>query len=129
MMKKGPLFHFIENDGNMTPWRWQEMVAQMDEYSKQMVLQGLPDTRAASFESTALKVSDRSRGLVSCRVQRIDKYDHARHHAAKAKANAAPQHMLLRWDFVVVTEDGTEVFLHPNYSNTKIRMLQTHGDA
>ena len=119
--EKGPLFHFNEDDGNTTPWRWQEMVAHLDEYSMQMVLQGLPDdVGRLDFESTALKVSDRSRGLVSCRIQRIDKYDHARHHAAKAKAKAAPQNMLLRWDFVVVTEDGTEVFLHPNYSNTKI---------
>ena len=28
--------------------------------------------------------------------------------------------MLFVWDFVLVCEDGTQVFLHPNYSNTKI---------
>ena len=29
--------------------------------------------------------------------------------------------MLMIWDFVVVREDGTEVFLHPNYGETTFR--------
>ena len=80
------------------------MVAQVDERSMQMVVQGLDD-------------ASRSRGLVSCRLQKTDRYDHKRHHAAEAELG--PQ-MLFVWDFVLVCSDGAQVFLHPNYRNTKI---------
>ncbi len=99
---KGTDFRFVGEP--KIPWRWQEMVAQMDERSMKMVVQGLDD-------------AGRSRGLVSCRLQKTDKYDHKRHHAAGPGAGGE---MLFEWHFVLVCEDGTQVFLHPNYSNTKI---------
>jgi hypothetical protein len=105
--EKGEAFHFEPFLGAV-PWRWQEMVAQMNEDSMRMVLQGLQDPP-----------DDRSRGLVSCRLQKTGRYDHKRHHALK-KINQAPEEMLKIWDFVLVCKDGTLVCLHPNFSNTKI---------
>ena len=84
------------------------MVAQMDEHSMRMLVQGLDD-------------AGRSRGLVSCRLQKTDRYDHKRHHAAGTGAGGE---MLFVWDFVLVCEDGTQVFIHPNYSNTKIEFYR-----
>ena len=81
------------------------MVAQMDERSMRMVVQGLKDPP-----------NDRSRGLASCSLQKTDRYDHKRHHALGD--DAGPE-MLCIWDFVLVCEDGSQVGLHPNYSNTK----------
>ena len=103
---KGPNFRF---EGEATiPWRWQEMVAQMDEHSMQMVVH--PQFADGNFP--------RSRGLVGCRLQKTDRYDHKRHHA-----KGYPE-MLFVWDFVLVCEDGTQVFIHPNYSNTKIEFYR-----
>ena len=86
------------------------MVAQMDDRSMQRALQALDDSREL----------DRSRGFVSCRLQRTDVYDHKRHHASVLLAPGGGAGMLFVWDFVLVCEDGRQVFLHPNYSNTEI---------
>jgi hypothetical protein len=99
---QGTSFHF-EGDPSI-PWRWQEMVAQMDDHSMQMVAQGLG-------------AQSRSRGLVSCRLQKTGRYDHKRHHAL---GQAASGEMLCIWDFAFVREDDTQLFIHPNYSTTKI---------
>jgi hypothetical protein len=99
--EKGPLYSFDRNS-IASPWRWQDMVGQLDAESLQLLLE----------------YHDRSRGIVSCQIRKTDRYDHARHHALK-HLRASPD-MLLIWDFVLLCEDGTEVFLHPNYSDKKI---------
>ena len=91
----GPGYHFNEG-GVATQWRWQEMVAHLDEKSMQMVLQGLP-----SDDILLANWADAGGGhIVSCRIQRYEKYDVKRQAAAKvtaakatavaAKAKAAP---------------------------------------
>ena len=110
------------------------MVAQMDADSMALVLKVL-DTRPNS----------ESRIIVSCRLQKTDKYDHKRHFAHRDKAKrekeqgvAPPQSrdpmeflppskeahragvQLKIWDFVLEFDDGSEVYLHPEYSNPKI---------
>ncbi len=95
---KGMQYHFNQEIKNA--WTWQEMIAQMDERSMQLVVEG-PENR--------------SRGLVSCRIQQIDKYDHKRHHAGAGK-----EVMLKEWDFILTRDDATEVWLHPNFSETKM---------
>ena len=50
------------------PWRWQELVAQLDESSMQYVVEG-PDNG--------------SRGLTSCKLIETKRYDHKRHANAK----------------------------------------------
>ena len=37
--------------------------------------------------------------------------------------------MLLIWDFVLVRDDGSEVSLHPNYSDTKIQCYSIGADV
>jgi hypothetical protein len=100
---KGMQYSFNEEIKNS--WTWQEMVAQMDEYSMRLVVEG-PEAAA----------DNRSRGLVSCRLQESDRYDHKRHVAG---AGADQKVMLKIWDFILVRDDGTQVCVHPNYSNTK----------
>ena len=146
----GPGYHFNE-EGVTTQWMWQEMVAQMDEWSMQMVLQGLPSD-ADLQENWA----DAGGGhIVSCKIQRYDKYDVKRQAAAKvtaanatavaAKAKAAAAkakapavaasnpnnsrcvvgdtgaYVFGTWDFVLECGDGRHVYLHPNWANTKIQ--------
>ena len=82
-------------------WSWQEMVAQLDDPSMRRVVQG---------------IDFRSRGIVSCRLQKTPRYDHKRHHAAKG---APPPAMLHIWDFVLTLENGREVWLHPEYASPK----------
>ena len=69
---KGVLFHF-EGEPKI-PWRWQEMVAQLDDESMRFVVEGL-DTGDKQ---------NRSRGLVQCSIQETDRYDHQRHNALQA---------------------------------------------
>ena len=106
--QKGPLYTF--NEHQRFPWKWQEMVAQLDAESMKMLVEGLPGSGTGC--------TSRSRGLVSCRIQKTDRYDHKRHHALKHEGRTD---MLMIWDFVVVRDDGTQVFLHPEYSTTKFQ--------
>jgi hypothetical protein len=107
---EGPGYHFVQvlGEGPQVPWRWQEMVAQMDDHSMRMVVEGLDGV-------------NRSRGLVSCRLQQIEQYDHKRHHAAGV---GMLMDMLHIWDFALTRDDGSQVFLHPSYSNTKIECYE-----
>ena len=120
---KGTEYSFNQM-GQWISWRWQEMVAQMDAKSMHTVVEGLPDPEQENIDRSRGLVSeqeniDRSRGFVSCRSQKTDRYDNKRHHALKAE-RASMTDMLYIWDFVVVRVDGTEVFFHPNYSETKL---------
>ena len=87
------------------------MVAQLDDASMRRVFQGL---------------DNRSRGIVSCRLQKTPRYDHKRHHAAKGAPQTVvtgcstdPPAMLHIWDFVLTLENGREVWLHPEYASPK----------
>ena len=101
--EKGPHYTFV-HDVPANPWRWQDMVAQMDEFSRRLLCKGLDDR-------------SRSRGVVSCRLQKTDMYDHKRHHADPERQDE----MLFVWDFVLTLEDRTQIFLHPAYNGLKIQ--------
>ena len=62
----------------------------------------------------------RSRGLVGCRIEQLDSYDHKLMHANRAAGRDCAA-MLRIWGFVLSRDDGSTVRLHPNYSNTKIQ--------
>jgi hypothetical protein len=137
---KGEEYDFdIEGDGKQ--WRWQEMVAHMDERSMQMVLQGLPseDTLLANWADAG------GHHITGCRIQNCQSYDvkrtaAAKKHAAKmmrqgaavaaydlgttagqfAELGIASVEAKQIWDFVLVRNDGSEVFLHPNWKGGKI---------
>ena len=104
----GPSFHFEGEP--VVPWKWQEMVAHMQESSVQMLVQGM------QMEPGDGPV--RSRGIVSCRLQQTDRYDHKRHHALGQAASVGV--WMPVWDFVMVCDDGTEILIHPNYTKTQI---------
>ena len=96
---KGPLYSF--NEDEMFSWRWQEMVAQLDDASMAVVVEGPPD-------------APRSRGLIQCMIQQTEIYDHKRHCAQSSSD------LMKVWNFVLVRDDGTSVSLHPNFNDTKV---------
>jgi hypothetical protein len=114
---KSPLYHFegMETGG---PWFWKEMVAQLNEDSLRKVFEGLV---------TDVPQSRNSRGIVGCKIEKTNKYDHKRHHANVPQSRAAP--MLMVWDFVLMRSDGTKIYLHPNYGDTKIPCYELAFDA
>ena len=85
------------------PWVWQEMVAQMDDASIEYVVQGEGDHR--------------SRGLVSCTLEQLDKYD-----VKRAHQNPALKPMPRIWDFVLTRDDGSKVSVHPTFTSTEIEL-------
>ena len=112
------------------------MVAQMTDHSMLLVLSGLGGPTAGC------------RGIVSCRLQRFERYDHKRHYAeqhpeegkgkhatqpkAKPKPKPKPQvwdqgKMMVTWDFALVCDDGTQVCLHPNFKDHKISCFKGEG--
>ena len=103
------------------------MVAQMTDDSMRLAVQGLGGP------------TGRSRGIVSCRLQRFDRYDHKRHYAERHPEQGKGKHatqsmppprakeMLVTWDFVLVCDDGTQVCLHPNFKDRKIRCFTGEG--
>ena len=125
----GMRYHF-EGEAKI-PWRWQEMVAQMTDHSMLLVLSGLGGPTAGC------------RGIVSCRLQRFLRYDQKRNfaerhpelenprgkgkHATQSMPPPRAKELLVTWDFVLVCDDGTQVCLHPNFSNTKIACYTGEG--
>ena len=107
------------------------MVAQMTDDSMRLAVQGLGGQ------------TGRSRGIVSCRLQRFLRYDHQRNfaerhpelgnprgkgkHATQSMPPPRAKELLVTWDFVLVCDDGTQVCLHPNFSNHKIQALRGEG--
>ena len=108
-MVKGEKTEFSFRGNPNIEWHWLEMVAQLDEESLAYVVEG------------PLLDPNRSRGLISCRLQkRRNSYDHKRHHALRQQGEAPTMDLLYEWDFVLVRENGTEVWLHPSYNSSKV---------
>ena len=84
------------------------MVANLNPASLQRVCTGL-----------ANEGETRSRGIVRCSLRKSERYDHKRHSALKNTKNP-PQDELMEWDFVLETDLGTEISLHPHYGDTKV---------
>ena len=94
-------------------WNWLEMVAQLRD----------EDIRTLIGSSC---------GLTKCfMARRPNSYDHKRHCALKAEGKDPSAHRLPIWDFVIARrmEDSSEevIRLHPNYSNTKVDVVEAHA--
>ena len=119
MVKSGKKAFSFKGNPNIK-WHWQEMVAQLDAESLAYVVEG------------QLLDPNRSRGLVSCRLQKTDRYDNKRNHAQKQQG-ARPatrihtEEQLMVWDFVLVRANGTEVWLHPCHNNPRVNCLEPGG--
>ena len=68
-----------------------------------------------------------SRGLVSCKIEETDIYDHKRHFAGSTAV--ADTGLLKVWNFVLERDDGTRVSLHPNWSDTKVQCYHGRTDT
>ena len=97
---KGPHCSWKEEDGDTTLWFWQEMVAQLTDEAQEKVVLG---------------VDGRSRGLVSCRAERSEKYDHLVHNALGKRDKLHTE-----WNFILERDNGSCVVLHPRWNNTKV---------
>jgi hypothetical protein len=102
-------------------WNWQEMVAQLDAESLAQVVEG---------QSAELIGPNRSRGLVSCRLQKTDRNDQIWDMMKLlpiAGRIAHTEEKLMVWDFVLERIDGTEVWLHPCHNNPRVNCLEPGG--
>jgi hypothetical protein len=101
---------------NMRDWSWQEMVAQLDDPSRELVVKG---------------AGGNNEGLTGCSFcVRPNSYDHMRHAAAVAAGTQeGPTVTKPMWDFVIHRSDGTGIRLHPNWSNTKVMTFEVAGHA
>lgn len=95
-------YTFQEDD--TFPWSWHEMVAQLDDSSKQFVVQG-PDHR--------------SRGIVECSLPMTETHNRREHDDATHSA-ADAEDKVQQWDFILKHNDGSFVVLHPKLNNTKV---------
>ena len=77
------------------------MVKQIRDVDRKLVVQGQ---------------DNRSRGLVSCRLQQSTLYDHTRHHVCFGDNGE----MRYQWHFLLTRDDGSVVCLQPCWKNTKI---------
>jgi len=92
-------------------WHWQELVAQLDDESLDQVVEGQ--------SAEMMDPLTRSRGLVSCKLQKAAETD---------KWNGGLVTPNGRWYFVLVRDNGTEVWLHPEYNSTQVECLEP-GDS
>ena len=83
---------------NVRKWHWHQMVAMLNPESMRYVVEGDQQNGA------------RSRGLVSCELVQMDRYDHKRHHK-----DPSMEGDLKVWDFVLFRNDGSCIALHPEY--------------
>lgn len=102
-------YEFTDQD---VTWNWLEMVAQLR-------------------DEDIVTLIGSSCGLTKCfMARRPNSYDHKRHHALKQEGKAQPENRLPVWDFVIARrmEDSSEevIRLHPNYSNTKVDVVEAH---
>ena len=101
--QKGTSFSFDYT--RRRPWDWQQTVAQLDEGSRRLVVEGS---------------GNRSRGIIGCSLQQTDAYDHKRHHAEKKCGTAVAGNTYHVWDFVLTRDNHSFVALHPIYGDTKM---------
>jgi len=129
---KGMQFSFNPDPDKMSYWRWQEMVAQLDDErildawgktSLQLVVEGTAVAAPSDQGTVVAAPSDRSRGLVSCILKQMPRYDHQME--CMARQNNPPardaQAISTVWDFVLTRADGSLVSLHPNYTTTEVK--------
>ena len=67
---------------------------------------GPDDEESMAFVVQGEGLDHRSRGLVGCRLQQMDKYDHKRAHARRQADGVKKMYKI--WDFIVVGDDGSD---------------------
>ena len=103
---KSPAFKFDETV--MRPWRWQEMLAQLDDESLRHVIFG--SHRAAVAEEQY---------IIQCSAQKTNAPDIKLARAFKNFEDQYPSGANL-WHFVLTRDDFTKIAIHPNFRDTKV---------
>ena len=103
---KSPAFKFDETV--MRPWRWQEMLAQLDDESLRHVIFG--SHRAAVAEEQY---------IIQCSAQKTNAPDIKLARAFKNFEDQYPSGANL-WHFVLTRDDFTKIAIHPNFKDTKV---------
>ena len=103
---KSPAFKFDETV--MRPWRWQEMLAQLDDESLRHVIFG--SHRAAVAEEQY---------IIQCSAQKTNAPDIKLARAFKDFEDQYPSGANL-WHFVLTRDDFTKIAIHPNFKDTKV---------
>ena len=94
-------------------WSWLEMVAQLDDESMKVAVEG---------------EQGRSRGLIGCELlPRPGSYDHKRHHQLKMAGRPERSKQLSVWDFVLRRDDGSALRLHPQWGTPKVETYALEG--
>ena len=102
---KSPAFKFDETI--WTPWRWQEMLAQLDDKSLKHVIQG---SHRDEFAEQC---------ILQCSAQKTNAPDIKLARAFKNFENPYPSGANL-WHFVLTRDDFTKIAIHPNFTDTKV---------
>ena len=103
---KSPAFKFDETVTR--PWRWQEMLAQLDDKSLRHVITG--SHRAAVAEEQC---------IIQCSAQKTNAPDIKLARAFKDFEDQYPSGANL-WHFVLTRDDFTKIAIHPNFRDTKV---------
>jgi len=103
---EGELYSF--DPDNTYPWRWQEMVAQLDDGDIKSILRLYGQYGYLDGYFTR------------CTLMETNKIDRYRHTALRKHGKGQPPEMLKIWSFMLYRNDGVVVSLHPNYSNTSV---------
>ena len=104
--KRGRSYTFDHCSGADKRWCWHELVAQLDDASLQLVVEGSNRT---------------PRGLVACMVYESTKIDNRRRSAAEKKtSNGKDKEVLYYWEFALLRDNGTVAFLRPDPNSTNV---------
>lgn len=107
-------------------WSWLYFVAQLRDEDIEYMCDGVGGPLNAA-------PAVRSGGLVSCSLSATpNSYDHKSHFAdAKlARSRGRAEELTTKtpeWDFLFTRADGTQVRLHPNHSDTKVKVTNARG--
>ena len=98
---KGPDYSFEGEPKHK--WHWTEMVAQLQDADMVWAVEGPKGDR---------------KGICGCELIRTGSYDHMRHHKKEPTAVAGELHKF--WDFALYGDDGSAVYLHPDFKTLRV---------
>ena len=98
---------FLFDHDTIREWYWLELVAQLDEESRNIVFGESDELVACTF------------------AVRPNSYDHQRQAHHRSRGETMPK--LPVWDFVIHRMDGTYIRLHPHWSDLKVDAFRADG--
>jgi hypothetical protein len=94
-------------------WFWQELIAQLDDESMKIVVEG---------------EKRKSHGLIGCEIMiRPNSYDHKIAVQESAVAQENRDETLCVWDFIITRFDGSKIRLHPQRITPDVETFSAEG--